>query len=351
MRRNLLAAALIAVIGTVSVSAHADPGDTTLGGKMYVDFTNIDQSDSDHKTDAFGTGLDVKRFYLSVDHKFDDIWSVDLTTDFNYSSSDGETQLFVKKAYVQGNFDKAFVVRGGSADMPWIPFVEGYYGYRYVENTLIDRLKEGNSADWGVHAGGDLGGNVDYAVSVVNGGGYKHPNRSEDVDYEGRVGFAPVDGMILAVGGYSGKLGQDLQSSTDLNTATRMDALAAYASKSFRVGVEYFQAKNWANVTTPYSDKADGYSVWGSISVTDNVSLFARYDNAKLSKDIDPQAKDKYYNAGVQFQVTKGLVLAAVYKHEQHDGNAALGLPVSIPIGVHADRKTDELGVWGEIKF
>lgn len=351
MRRNLLAAALIVAIGTLSISTHADPGDTTLGGKMYVDFTNIDQSDSDHKTDASGTGLDVKRFYLSVDHKFDDIWSVDLTTDFNYSSSDGETQLFVKKAYVQGKFDKAFVVRAGSADMPWIPFIEGYYGYRYVENTLIDRLKEGNSADWGVHAGGDLGGNVNYAVSVVNGGGYKRPNRSQDVDFEGRVGFAPVDGMILAVGGYSGKLGQDLQSTASFNTATRMDAMAAYASKAFRVGVEYFQAKNWANVTMPYADKTDGYSVWGSIGVTDTVSVFARYDNANLSKDIDDSAKDKYYNAGVQYQVTKGFVLAAVYKHEQQDGNPNLLTPISIPIGVHSDRSTDEVGVWGEVKF
>lgn len=351
MRRNLLAAALIAAVGTLSISAHADPGDTTLGGKMYVDFTNIDQSDSGHKTDASGTGLDVKRFYLSVDHKFDDIWSVDLTTDFNYSSNDGETQLFVKKAYVQGKFDKAFVVRAGSADMPWIPFVENYYSYRYVENTLIDRLKEGNSADWGVHAGGDLGGNVNYAVSVVNGGGYKNPSRSGSVDFEGRMGFAPVDGMILAVGGYSGKLGHDLQSSTNLNTATRMDALAAYASKQFRVGVEYFQAKNWANVTTPYADKTDGYSVWGSISVTDKVSIFARYDNANLSKDIDDNAKDKYYNAGVQYQVTKGFVLAAVYKHEQQDGNPNLLTPISIPTGVHSDRSTDEVGVWGEVKF
>jgi len=25
------------------------------------------------------------------------------------------------------------------ADLPWVPFMEGLYGYRYVENTLIDR--------------------------------------------------------------------------------------------------------------------------------------------------------------------------------------------------------------------
>ncbi|HEX6614283.1 MAG TPA: cell division protein ZapB, partial [Rhodanobacteraceae bacterium] len=71
---------------------------TRIGGVSYIDFTDIDQTKNGTKTDASGTGLDVKRFYLSVDHTFNDIWSADLTTDFNYSSSDGETQLFVKKA-------------------------------------------------------------------------------------------------------------------------------------------------------------------------------------------------------------------------------------------------------------
>ena len=168
--------------------------DTTLSGKMYVDFTNIDQKNSDTgKTASSGTGLDVKRFYLSVTHQFDDIWSANLTTDFSYVAADGETNLFVKKAYVQGKFDDAAVLRIGSADMPWIPFVENYYGFRYVENTLIDRLKYGNSADWGIHLGGDFGADktVNYAVSVVNGNGYKNPSRSKGVDVEGRVGFVP----------------------------------------------------------------------------------------------------------------------------------------------------------------
>ncbi len=352
MRRNLLAAAMLAVIGSMSINAHADPGDTTVGGKMFIDFTNLNQKDSGQKTDKSGTGLDVKRFYLSVSHQFDDVWSANLTTDFNYVSSDSQTNLFVKKAYIQGKFDKMLVFRAGSADLPWIPFVEGYYGYRYVENTLIDRLKYGTSADWGLHLGGDAGvGGVDYAVSVVNGGGYKHPDRSKSVDFEGRVGYEPMPGLIFAVGGYSGKLGKDVQSAPMTRSANRVDALAAYASKSFRVGVEYFSANDWANVVTPYKDKADGYSVWGSVAVADGIDVFARYDNAKLSKDIDPQAKDKYYNVGVQFQVAKGFVLSAVYKHEQQDGNVLLANPISIPIGFHPNRKTDEVGVWGQVKF
>jgi len=323
--------------------------DTTIGGKMYVDFSNIDQKNSDSgKTAASGTGLDVKRFYLSVTHNFDDIWSANLTTDFNYVGSDGQTNLFVKKAYVQGKFDQAAVLRLGSADMPWIPFVENVYGYRYVENTLIDRLKYGNSADWGVHLGGDVGAgrSVNYAVSVVNGNGYKNPGRSKSVDVEGRVGLVPFENMTVAVGGYSGKLGKDVQGVATPNRATRGDILVAYASKQFRLGAEYFTASNWNNVLTPYTDKADGYSVWGSVAVADGVSLFARYDNAKLSKNRDGAARDAYYNAGVEFQVTKGFKLAGVWKHEKADKT------VGTPVPPHVQNlKTNEIGVFGEVAF
>ena len=197
---------------------------TTLSGKMYFDFTSINEKNSDTgKTDKSGIGLDVKRFYLGIDHKFNDIWSANLTTDFSYSSSDGQTSLFVKKAYVQGRFDDAAVLRIGSSDMPWIPFAEKYYGFRYVENTLTDRLKYGSSADWGLHLGGDIGAgkSLNYAVSVVNGNGYKNPGRSKGVDVEGRVGFVPLDNMVVAVGGYSGHRGLETENIDAPNTARR----------------------------------------------------------------------------------------------------------------------------------
>ncbi|EIL99342.1 porin [Rhodanobacter thiooxydans] len=322
---------------------------TTLSGKMFFDFTSIDDKNSDKgKSDKSGFGLDVKRFYLGVDHKFNDIWSANLTTDFNYVSNDGQTSVFVKKAYVQGKFDDAAVFRVGSADMPWIPFAEKYYGFRYVENTITDRLKYGNSADWGLHLGGDIGASksLNYAVSVVNGNGYKNPGRSKGVDFEGRVGFVPFENMVVAVGGYSGNRGQETENIDALHTASRGDFMVAYASKAFRVGAEYFTAKNWNNVRTLSSDKADGYSLWGSVAVADNVNIFARYDNAKLSKTLDSANKDVYYNAGVEYQVTKGFKLAGVWKHGKVEKS------VTTPVPPHVQNtKTNEVGVFGEVSF
>jgi hypothetical protein len=314
-----------------------------FSGKMFFDLTNIDQTSRGTTTDASGNGFDVKRFYLGVNHTFDDTWSANLTTDFQYVSSlDSAADVYVKKAYLQGKFSDAFVGRIGSADMPWIPYVENSYGFRYVENTLVDRLKFGASADWGLHAGGDLAGKrANYAVSLVNGGGYKNTSRSSKMDVEARLGFVPVDGMVVAIGGYSGTLAKDTQSVDAQHTAQRGDVLVAYAKDRVRVGGEYFRASNWTTVLSPLLDSADGYSLWGSYAFgSSGISAFARYDRANLSSDLDPSLTDRYYNFGVEFPVRKGVKLAAVYKQDkrQNESNTV-------------DLDTKEIGVWGEVAF
>ncbi len=311
--------------------------DNKIGGRMFFDLTNIDKTSNGKDTAASGTGLDVKRFYLTVDHKFNDIWSANLTTDFQYSSAIGNTELFVKKAYVQGSFDPAFNLRVGAADMPWIPYVEKFYGMRYVENTLTDRLKYGNSSDWGLHGFGNLGNNFNYAVSVVSGAGYKNPTRSKGMDVEGRAAYTPNENFVVAIGGYSGKLGKETDIQSAENTYTRANAMVAYASSDFRVGGEYFQAKNLNNVMTVATDKTSGWSVWGSVRVTDGgINVFGRYDDTDVSKTLDPTLSDKYWNVGVEFPVMKNLKLSTVYKYT-HLANAS----------EKKNDKTKEFGVWG----
>lgn len=322
--------------------ARADnvPGSTTLSGTPFTDWTYLNQQQNGADTGATGYGIDVKRFYLGVDHGFDDIWSANLTTDFNYLKSDGETQLFVKKAFVQAKLSQAAAFRLGSADMPWIPFDESIYGYRFVENTLIDRLHFGNSADWGVHFLGSNGWS-NYAVSLVNGGGYKNPSRSKSMDWEGRWAFYPVSGLVIAIGGYTGDLGQNTATTPALHTANRQDALIAYKTALVTLGAEYFHASNFmpAAITTNATDSASGYSLFGSVQIAANgTALFARYDNADPSKDLDPSKKDKYYNAGISFPANRNITWAVAYKYEDLADNTT-------------DLKNREIGLWAQIKF
>ena len=345
MSKQIFAALSVVACG-LAATAQADTAiteNTTVGGKAFIDLTSLDQKAAGTKTAASGFGLDVTRFYLVANHTFDDVWSANLTTDFNYISADKETQLFVKKAYLQAKISDGFWVRAGSADLPWIPFVEEIYGYRYVEKVLNDRAGRGTSADWGVHIGGKfVDGKLGYALSAIEGNGYKNPTRSKSVDLEGRVSVVPVSGLTAAVGFYSGKLGKDVEGTTTpaVHTASRFNALLAYAYQGLRVGGEYFTADNWTAVTTTATDKSDGFAVWGSYKFTDMVSGFVRYDNVKPNKDTAPSLKDDYYNIGASFKLRKGVDLSVAYKHEEQKNNTAVK-----PLD------SDEFGAWVQVAF
>ena len=350
MRNTILSTAVLIACATVAATASAADNATTVGGKAYVDLTRVDQKSDGVSTDPTGTGMDLKRFYISISHMFDNTWSANVTTDVNYSSSDGATNLYIKKAFFQAKVSKGFTLRFGSADLPWVPFVEGLYGYRYVENVLIDRTHFGTSADWGVHAlGKSDNGKVAYAVSLVNGSGYKKPLRGKSMDLEGRISFMPVDGLTLAAGFYRGKLGKETQTVSADHTASRYQLLAAYTKSRVRVGVNYFQAKNWNQVLSPVTDKADGTSVWASVGVNDKVAIIGRYDDVTPSKDLQPDLKNKYFNLGVEIKPRKGVDLAVVYKEDKVD-NGFFGTS-SGTIGGIGNGKHNEIGLWAQFAW
>lgn len=322
---------------------------TKVGGRVFADVSNISQKSDGVPQKANGTNFDIKRFYISIDHKFSDVWSANLTTDANYIGADGETQLYIKKAYLQAKFSDALAVRLGSADLPWVPFIEGVYGYRYVENTLIDRTKFGTSADWGVHAFGSFGdGLVNYAVSAVNGNGYKNPSRSQGIDLEGRVNVN-YNHFIVGVGGYTGKLGKDVEGVTTFHTAKRFDAVAAYADDRIHAGVEYFKASDWTNVLTPVSDSSEGVGVFASFRFNPQWSVFGRYDWVKPSQDITTNLKDDYFNLGVSYSPVKNIDLALVYKRDKVD-NGFLSTSNGT-IGGVTDGTYDEIGLFTQYSW
>jgi hypothetical protein len=380
MHKKILAAVMVIGGAATTPALAVDVGsDTTIGGLVFYDVSNISLQNEDKTgkkvdTPPNGFGFDVKRFYLIVDHKFNDVWSANLTTDAQYSTaattsvvtppstpggspgtvnaltsqttSGGVTEVMIKKLYLQAKFDPGFIVRAGSYDMPWDPFVESLYGYRYVEKLTTDRLGFSNTTDWGANVGGAFGDHdlLSYSLSAVNGAGYKNPTRTKYVDFEGRVAVKPVPWLTAGIGYYSGHLGQVNATNQDFptNKASRIDGVLAVVFQGLRVGAEYFEAKNYKTVKdlatsaygtsaivtssgkTPVSDKADGFSGWASYAFAQNTwSVFARYDEAKLSKDVAPDLKDKYFNVGIAYKPIKQLDFALVYKKEKVDNGSA----------------------------
>jgi hypothetical protein len=378
-------------------------GGTKIGATMFADFSYIHNSNAAGKTAQSGPGFDIKRLYIIVDHKFNDIYSFNVTTDFNYdnnttvptpcitpgnpvgctvlppSNTPGgantaggikTTQIYLKKAYLQANYADYFNVRLGGADTPWVPFVEGIYGYRFAEKVLIDRTGYGTSADWGVHFYGNfLDHIVNYQVSVVDGEGYRQPalgnvNRTNAMDVEGRVN-ATYKHVTAAIGGYYGKLGNNVYGVYTFNDAQRFDALLAYTDNHIRVGGEYLWARYWKDVPQPNPAKTNvtsGYSFFGSynfkslLSTIGNpdISIFGKYEWLKPAADTAPAVTQNYYNIGVDYKPINQLDLALVYKRDNvyngsfTDANGTVG----IPTGAHFGRGNyDEIGLFTQVKF
>ncbi|HEY7213933.1 MAG TPA: carbohydrate porin [Thermoanaerobaculia bacterium] len=292
---------------------------TKFGIRVYADVSsrsNKDEATGVESNDS-GVGVDVKRTYFTFTQQFDAKWSALFQSDIGDQGA-RRYDVFVKKAFVEYKQSPMATFRLGSADTPWVPYVEGVYGLRYLETVITDHLSFGTSAEWGFHV---LGANPlwGYQFTIGNGRGYSNPTRSKSVDFEGRVSFTPVKGLSLAVGGYSGKRGQDTDAAPAKHTATRQDALVAYNTDKFKVGGEWFQAKNWNNVTTA-TDKADGWSVWGQFTINPLWAVFGRYDQADPSKDLKPALQWTYYNAGLQWTLNKAFAASLVYKYADVEG-------------------------------
>jgi hypothetical protein len=85
------------------------------------------------------------------------------------------------------------------------------------------------------------------------------------------------------------------------------------------------------------------------LSQKKNVALFARYDDATPSKDLNPNLENTYFNVGVSFQPISKLDIAFVYKQDKVE-NGVLRTSNGT-IGGGAEGKHDEIGVWAQVSF
>jgi hypothetical protein len=392
---------------------------TQVSGRMFFNESNIHQTRAGLANAASGTGFNIKRMYLGIDHQFSPVFSASLlmdvsnvigqTANANFQTPSATAPasnlagtcttavpcainnealigkgFYVKNAFVQAKLDPALVIRAGAAPLPWIPFVEGYYGYRHIENTLVDRLGYGSTADWGVHVQGDLANKlISYQVSVVDGGGFRNVKVTKAVDVEGRVSMQ-YKGLWGAVGGYLGKRGNETQAvpsaagiitPTTFHKAKRFDAAGGYKTDKFGIGGEYFYAKDWNNVAVDPSknaysqDSAQGWSAFANYNVIPKWSVFGKYEWAQPNRITDSALRDHYFNVGVQWEPVKIVDIALVYKREVVNNgavsstNGVVGCTTSATANAFSSGASrlsaicagngtyDEVGIFGQFKF
>jgi hypothetical protein len=333
--RGILAMAVAAACAPLSALALDLGPDTTLSTQIFVNASQLDRVGVD--TADEGLAIDLKRTFVTLDHRFNDRWSAQITTDVQWNRNSDPTDVWVRHAYLQRSFGQGSWVRLGNAPLPWIQQESLREGFRYVDPGLIARTKMGAPADYGVH-GQYRSGALVYAASVITGGGFQKPRLGNRADVEARVGWTPVKGVELAAGGYRGTRAQDAGSKPHEHTTQRWNAMASWVGERGRAGAQYFRAEDWTRITKPGSDDQRGWSAWSSYQFAPQYGVFARYDETRMSLDIDPITRERYHQLGVEWKPNKHLRLAAVGKRVEQ----ATKLKTM---------ESNEAGVWAQIAF
>jgi len=332
-----------------AVAATKWAANTSISGEMFLNLSNITQHTAGANNPASGVGVNLKRAFIGLDHRFSNKVSAAILLDADNVTGQTSTVnppssaaqlvgkgVYIRNAYGEVRLHPALTIRLGAADMPWISFAEKAENQRHVERSLLERVGYGNPADWGVHLSGDFlrqgDTSLSYGLSVVNGGGYRQVRVTKSVDVEARFS-GTWKGFYAAAGGYYGKRGNDIESiagatASSFRTATRIDGMAGYKNSVIGFGGEYFYAHDWNNVAVNPAgfalsqDAASGWSGFAHYNLSRQWRAFIRYDQVRPNRLTVPDLKDDLFVGGLQFSPLKYVDLALVYKRETVNGGS-----------------------------
>lgn len=261
-------------------------------------------------------GFELERSYLGYEYNLGKGLSVKGVMDIGKSSdvSDYQRIAYIKNAMVSwknGNL----TLNGGLISTTQFNFQEKFWGYRYIMKSFQDQYKFGNSADLGISAAYKFADWISADAIIVNGEGYKKIQKNDGLNYGLGVTLSPVKGFQIRL--YGGLNESPEKNNKDI---TNMAAFMGYKSDKFSIGAEYNHILN-----SSYKEDADqyGYSVFASLNLSKETSLYARFDELK-SKDDWNKAKDEQAAIlGAQFKLGKYVKIAPNVRMNMPKANGA----------------------------
>ncbi len=276
-------------------------------------------------TTAKETGVYVDRFYLQAIYHIDDTWYGRITMDVqneqgNYGTSSSvkrNMNVFLKYAYIEGNFMPELQLRLGLSHTPWIDYEDGLWKHRYVSKSFIDNYGFDDSSDYGVGVKGKfLDSLLEYWITESNGGGYGKPNASKSTDLDSRLTFRPVSGLDISVQFRDGDRGTNTYSATSTTHSTLSQAFISYGQEDFRIGGNYVQNKKKVS-TSSYSTKDSGYGLWGWYNFAQNYGVIGRYENLDTDNAVSAPTTQNAnrYVMGLEYRANKNLSFSLAYDY------------------------------------
>ena len=372
MKRSSIAQAVVG-LSVLALSAPAfaggvpvyEKGDSKLKIETTV-FSKLVQN-KDTVSDSKTLSMSVDRAYVTLKYNFDRDWLMRITTDVHLSNAitggtvdttaPGSTSqpingtidsknnnIFLKYAYLEGKLaGDAAVLRLGQSHTPWIDYEEHLWGHRYFSPVLVDTNGYVASSDLGIGLKGTLSqGLVKYFVTLTNGAGYSHVDRTgKSMDFDSRIGFYPIPGLTLDLqyrNGYKGTKTQPVNAHGTETKHTLYQLMATYGQgHDYRVGANWASEK--ADPTTGASVTQDAYALWGWTRFSHSYGAFARYEHTTDDQPASSEFKKDHYGLGVEYYPVKHVTLTLGYDQNKKS------------TGGVTKSKVSQIGLWTEFKF
>ncbi len=258
-----------------------------IGGVTYFDFSVTDSSAFNFQRQYFGYGGDVS-----------DQVSFKILFDVGRSDSDTRLTTYLKKAQV--NYKSSFgKFNFGLIGMNTYGIQESNWGYRFIEQSAIDKYKFSATADIGVGFSRSLIDNLNLSLLFVNGEGFKKPqgDKYHKIAFNATYG----EGNLNKNDGYNAGLVYTTES-TDTDPTTMASVFGGFAGMGLRLGGEY-------DMLTKGSVESNIISVSANYTVRDNIDIFARYDMVDDNDDTNKNGNN-YLVTGIVLGCDGGISVA-----------------------------------------
>lgn len=303
MKTKLILAGILACIG-MSAQAQNSKVEEPKGKAIVQVFGNFHTgfgSENDNR------GFELERTYLGYEYNLGKGLTVKGVMDIGKSSdvSDYQRIAYVKNAMIQWKTGK-LTLCGGLISTTQFNFQEKFWGYRYVMKSFQDQYKFGNSADLGISAAYKLADWITADAIIVNGEGYKKIQKNDGLNYGLGVTLTPVKGFQIRL--YGGLNESEEEGKKDVSN---MAAFMGYKNDQFTIGAEYNYMKNASN-----KEDADqsGYSIFASVNLSEDNSLFARFDELHSKNDWNISKDESAAIFGAQFKLGKYVKIAPNFR-------------------------------------
>ncbi len=304
---------------------------------------------------SHNTGFKLKRGYITLKSKLNDVFSVRYTQDITVDKEGkdaGNVETRVKYLYLKVTpklNSKVFTglwIEAGLAHTPWVDFEQKINPYRIQGTMFSDRSGLFSSADFGFTVGGNIGPKMDkdflkrvsgamqgrylsYVVGVYNGGGYSSLEKNNNKIVQGRLSWRPLPTalpqlQVSACANYG-------KGNSDLNPDyIQYLGMLSYVSQHLTITAQAVTGKG--DRRARYVDgidpsKAldnDGYSAFAEYKFSSSfpLAIFARYDNFKVyntETQVSKYFKDtERYIGGLAYTLTKGVRLVVDAEYEKN---------------------------------